>query len=120
MGFRLALDTGGTFTDVVAVDEASGIRYTTKTPITVADLLNDRVLPFFAEQGMSVIRMLTDRGTKYCGRPESHDYQLYLALNDIEHTETKVRHPQTKRIAKHGKQQNRQRQRGAHPEPPLH
>lgn len=72
--------------------------YTTKTPITAADLLNDRVLPFFAEQGMGVIRILTDRGTEYCGKPETHDYQLYLALNDIEHTKTKVRHPQTNGI----------------------
>ncbi len=72
--------------------------YTTKTPITAADLLNDRVLPFFAEQGMGVIRILTDRGTEYCGKAESHDYQLYLALNDIEHTKTKVRHPQTNGI----------------------
>jgi len=72
--------------------------YTTKTPITSADLLNDRVLPFFAEQGMGVIRILTDRGTEFCGKVESHDYQLYLALNDIEHTKTKVMHPQTNGI----------------------
>ncbi|MGS1029961.1 IS481 family transposase [Burkholderia glumae] len=72
--------------------------YTTKTPITAADLLNDRVLPFFEEHGMGVIRMLTDQGTEYCGKPESHDYQLYLALNDIEHTKTKARHPQTNGI----------------------
>jgi len=72
--------------------------YTTKTPITAADLLNDRVLPFFEEHGMGVIRVLTDRGTEFCGRPEVHDYQLYLALNDIEHTKTKTRHPQTNGI----------------------
>ena len=72
--------------------------YTTKTPITSADLLNDRVLPFFAEQGMGVIRILTDRGTEFCGKAESHDYQLYLALNEIEHTKTKVMHPQTNGI----------------------
>lgn len=72
--------------------------YTTKTPITAADLLNDRVLPFLAEQEMDLIRVLTDRGTEYCGRPEAHDYQLYLALNEIEHTRTKVRHPQTNGI----------------------
>ncbi|AJK49332.1 putative transposase [Burkholderia plantarii] len=72
--------------------------YTTKTPITAADLLNDRVLPFFEEHGMGVMRMLTDRGTEYCGKPESHDDQLYLALNDIEHTRTKARHPQTNGI----------------------
>ena len=71
---------------------------TTKTPITAADLLNDRVLPFFAEHGVGVIRMLTDRGTAYCGKPETHDYQLYLALNDIEHTKAKARHRQTNGI----------------------
>jgi transposase InsO family protein len=72
--------------------------YTTKTPITSADLLNDRVLPFFEEHEMGIIRMLTDRGTEYCGKVEQHDYELYLALNDIEHTKTKVRHPQTNGI----------------------
>ena len=86
-----------TFVDTYSKWAAAKL-YTTKTPITAADLLNDRVLPFLAEQQMGLIRMLTDRGTEYCGRPESHDYQLYLALNDIEHTKTKVRHPQTNGI----------------------
>jgi transposase InsO family protein len=72
--------------------------YTTKTPITSADLLNDRVLPFFEEHGMGILRMLTDRGTEYCGKVEQHDYELYLAVNDIEHTKTKARHPQTNGI----------------------
>lgn len=69
--------------------------YTTKTPIMSADLLNDRVLPFFEEHGMNILRILTDRGTEFCGKVEQHDYELYLALNDIDHTKTKVRHPQT-------------------------
>lgn len=68
--------------------------YTTKTPITSADLLNDKVLPFFAEQEVAVLRILTDRGTEFCGKLEQHDYQLYLAMNDIEHTRTKVASPQ--------------------------
>lgn len=72
--------------------------YTTKTPITAADILNDRVLPFFGEQSLPMLRILTDRGTEYCGKAEQHDYQLYLALNDIEHTKTKVRSPQTNGI----------------------
>ena len=72
--------------------------YTTKQPITAADLLNDRVLPFFDEQGAPVLRILTDRGTEYCGKPDAHDYQLFLALNDIDHTRTKTRHPQTNGI----------------------
>jgi transposase InsO family protein len=72
--------------------------YTTKTPITAADLLNDRVLPFFAENDMRVLRILTDRGTEFCGKVEQHDYQLYLGLNDIEHTKTKAASPQTNGI----------------------
>lgn len=72
--------------------------YTTKTPITSADLLNDKVLPFFEENNMGVLRILTDRGTEYCGRPEYHDYQLYLAVNDIDHTKTKARSPKTNGI----------------------
>jgi transposase InsO family protein len=55
-------------------------------------------LPFFEEYGMDVLRMLTDRGTEYCGKVEQHDYELYLALNQIEHTKTKARHPQTNGI----------------------
>mgnify|MGYP003589545521 CR=1 FL=1 len=72
--------------------------YTTKTPITAADLLNDKVLPFYENHQLPLLRILTDRGTEYCGKAENHDYQLYLAINDIEHTKTKVRSPQTNGI----------------------
>ncbi|BBP42491.1 IS481 family transposase [Thiosulfativibrio zosterae] len=72
--------------------------YATKTPITAADTLNDRVLPFFEQHELPMLRILTDRGTEYCGKAEQHDYQLYLALNDIEHTKTKVKSPQTNGI----------------------
>lgn len=64
--------------------------YTTKTPITAADLLNDRVLPFYQSQDLPMLRILTDRGTEYCGKVEQHDYELYLAVNDIDHTKTKA------------------------------
>lgn len=72
--------------------------YTTKTPVTAADLLNDQVLPFFDAQRVDLLRVLTDRGTEYCGKHDTHEYQLYLALNDIEHTKTKVKSPQTNGI----------------------
>ena len=72
--------------------------YTTKTPITAADLLNDRVLPFYEQHQLPLLRILTDRGTEYCGKAETHDYQLYLAINDIEHTKTKAKSPQTNGI----------------------
>ena len=77
---------------------ASAKLYTEKTPITAADLLNDRVLPLFAEQGIALSRILTDRGTEYCGDVARHPYELYLGLEDIEHTRTKVKHPQTNGI----------------------
>ena len=72
--------------------------YTTKTPITSADILNDKVLPFFEQYELPMLRILTDRGTEYCGRVEHHDYQLYLAINDIDHTKTKAMSPQTNGI----------------------
>ncbi|HCZ9584960.1 TPA: transposase, partial [Vibrio cholerae] len=72
--------------------------YTTKTPITAADMLNDKVLPFFEVHELPMLRILTDRGTEYCGRVEQHDYQLYLAINDIDHTRTKAMSPQTNGI----------------------
>lgn len=72
--------------------------YTPKTPITATDLLNDRVLPYFESHDLPMLRMLTDRGTEYCGRVEQHDYQLFLAVNEIEHTRTKANSHQTNGI----------------------
>ncbi len=69
--------------------------YTTKTLVTVADVLNDKVLPYFEEHELSMLRILADRRTEYCGRVDHHDYQLYLAINDIDHTKTKAMSPQT-------------------------
>ena len=72
--------------------------YDRKTPITAADLLNDRVVPFFEAQEVKLCRMLTDRGTEYCGNPEHHQYELYLAIEDIDHSRTKTKSPQTNGI----------------------
>lgn len=72
--------------------------YDRKTPLTAADLMNDRVVPFFDEHDILVSRVLTDRGTEYCGRPESHEYEPYLAVENIDHTRTKARSPQTNGI----------------------
>lgn len=72
--------------------------YKTKTAITAADMLNDKVLPFFEKEKVPMLRILTDRGTEYCGRLDSHEYQLFLAISDIDHTRTKARSPQTNGI----------------------
>lgn len=105
--FLLAQDTCyiGTIKGVGRIYQQTGIDthcnigfaklYTERTALTAADFLNDKVLPFFDEHGMRVLRMLTDNGVEYCGRQESHPYELYLHLNEIEHTRTRVRRPQT-------------------------
>jgi transposase InsO family protein len=72
--------------------------YQQKHAITAADLLNDRVIPFYEEHDIPLLRILTDRGSEYCGNREKHEFQLYLDLEDIEHTRTKVKHPQTNGI----------------------
>lgn len=72
--------------------------YESKHAITSAEILNDRVLPFFEEQQIPLIRILTDRGTEYKGKPEHHEYELYLQIEGIEHSKTQVRHPQSNGI----------------------
>lgn len=69
--------------------------YIDRTSLTAADFLNDKVLPFYDEHGIKALRILTDRGPEYCGRTDTHSYELFLHLNGIEHTKTKPRHPQT-------------------------
>jgi transposase InsO family protein len=72
--------------------------YDRKTPLTAADLLNDRVVPFYDGHEVALLRVLTDRGTEYCGNPERHEYELYLAVEDIDHSRTKTKSPQTNGI----------------------
>lgn len=72
--------------------------YERKNALVAADLLNDRVLPFFEEHDIPLLRILTDRGTEYCGSPEHHEYQLYLAVENIDHTKTRARSPQSNGI----------------------
>ena len=72
--------------------------YDSKHAITSADLLNDRVLPFFEEHQIPLLRILTDRGSEYKGRVENHQYELYLQLEGIEHSKTQVRRPQSNGI----------------------
>jgi len=72
--------------------------YDRKTALTAADLLNDRVVPFFDAQEVKLCRVLTDRGTEYCGSPEHHEYELYLAVEDVDHSRTQTKSPQTNGI----------------------
>src|ERR671918_1646367 len=86
-----------TFIDTYSKVAAAKL-YTEKTPITAADLLNDRVLPLFEAHDIPLTRMLTDRGSEYCGAHDRHPFELYLAVNDIEHTRTRIKRPQTNGI----------------------
>jgi len=72
--------------------------YDRKIALVAADTLNDKVIPFYDKYGIPLMRILTDRGTEYCGAREHHEYQLYLAIEDIDHTKTKARSPQTNGI----------------------
>lgn len=72
--------------------------YPMKNALVAADMLNDRVVPFYESKQIPLLRILTDRGTEFCGSQDSHEYELFLAMNDIEHTKTKARHPQTNGI----------------------
>lgn len=72
--------------------------YDRKTALVAADMLNDKVIPFYDEAEIPLLRVLTDRGTEFCGAREHHAYELYLAIEDVEHTKTKARHPQTNGI----------------------
>jgi transposase InsO family protein len=72
--------------------------YTEKTALVAAHALNEEVVPWFNEQDVPLLRVLTDRGTEYCGKIEEHAYQLFLAIENIDHSKTKARSPQTNGI----------------------
>jgi len=106
-GFLLAQDTYyvgyvkgiGRLYQQTAIDTHANVGfaklYLDRTSLTAADLMNDKVLPYYDERYMRILRVLTDNGAEYCGRVESHAYELFLHLNEIEHTRTKPRKPQT-------------------------
>ncbi len=72
--------------------------YDRKIALVAAEVLNDRVIPLYDQYSIALLRILTDRGTEYCGAREHHEYQLYLAIEDIEHSKTKAKSPQTNGI----------------------
>ena len=69
--------------------------YKEKTALTSADLLNDRILPWYQRHEVPLLRILTDRGSEYKGRLENHAYELFLSVEGISHTTTKAYSPQT-------------------------
>lgn len=73
---------------------AFGFLHTSKVPEAAVAVLHNDVLPFYQQRGIPVGAILTDNGREFCGTL-THPYQLYLALQDLEHRRTRVRHPQT-------------------------
>jgi transposase InsO family protein len=61
-------------------------------------MLNDRVLPWYEENGVPLLRILTDRGSEYCGNRQHHEFALYLDLEGSDHTRIKTKSPQTNGI----------------------
>lgn len=72
--------------------------YDRKNALVAADMLNDKVIPWYEQEGIPLLRILTDRGTEYCGNREEHEYELYLAIENIDHSKTRARRPQTNGI----------------------
>lgn len=73
---------------------AFGFLHTTKQPEAALAVVHNDVLPFYREKELPVDAILTDNGREFCGK-DTHPYELYLELNDIEHRKTQVRRPQT-------------------------
>jgi len=69
--------------------------HTGKLPECSVAVLHNEVLPFYEDNKLKVEAVLTDNGREFRGREDRHPYELYLALNEIEHRKTKVRHPYT-------------------------
>ena len=73
---------------------AFGFLHVSKQPEAAVAVLHNEVLPFYEKLDLPVQALLTDHGREFCGS-ERHPYELYLALNDIEHRKTRVGSPRT-------------------------
>ena len=73
---------------------AFGFLHVSKQPEAAVAVVHNDVLPFYAKLDLPVKAVLTDNGRESCGT-ERHPYELYLALNDIEHRKTRVGTPRT-------------------------
>lgn len=66
-----------------------------KKPLHSVALLHERVLPFYDRYGLRIGSLLTDNGREYCGRLDSHLYEIYLGVQGIRHRKTKTASPWT-------------------------
>ena len=70
-----------------------------KQPITSVALVHERIVPFYESIGVPLRAILTDCGREYCGRPDSHYYELYLGSINVEHRTTRPASPYTNGFA---------------------
>jgi transposase InsO family protein len=73
---------------------AFGVLGTSKQPEWAVSVLYNDALPFYEEREIPVGAVLTDNGKEFCGT-DTHPYELFLALAEIEHRRTKVNCPRT-------------------------
>ena len=73
---------------------AFGFLHVSKQPEAAVAVLHNQALPFYQERELVVEAVLTDNGREFCGK-DTHPYELYLELNDIQHRTSRVRRPQT-------------------------
>jgi len=83
---QVVIDTYGSY--------AFGYLHTGKIPVHSVFILHNDVIPQYQEWEIKIKALLTDNGTEYCGK-DTHPYELYLALGNIEHRRTKVKSPRT-------------------------
>src|SRR6056297_1355023 len=69
------------------------MRHDRMTPVTLADLPNDRVVAVFDDREIRLIRLPIDQRTRYCGNPERQEHEPYLAVGDIVHSGPKAKRP---------------------------
>lgn len=66
-----------------------------KQPLHSVALVHEKIIPFYGEYGIALKAILTDGGREYCGRPDNHFFELYLAAQNIEHRVTRPASPHT-------------------------
>jgi hypothetical protein len=60
--------------------------YPSKNAMNAADILQDRVLPFYERYAVTIGRVCTRSTREYCGLPLIHPFETLLATSHIEHS----------------------------------
>ena len=88
----------GAYDRLTLMDKAAYLRFVLEIIRRSEQQKGFQVLPRRWVVERTLMRMLTDRGSEYCGNPERHEYELCLAIEDVDYTRTKTKSPQTNGI----------------------